>query len=151
LPDLLVPLYGLPEISSVTGVLIVRPLPHRSGRVLDEVMEHFSDQWACECRPGIYAVPPTILVALDEVSDEFLGFCCWDCTAKGFLGPVGTVSAARGRGVGRALVVTCLHRMREDGYGYAVVGSAGPVEFFRSICDARIIEGSIPGLYRGRS
>ncbi len=41
----------------------------------------------------------------------------------------------------------CLEAMRDEGYGYAVIGSAGPVNFYNKCCGATVIEGSIPGIY----
>jgi hypothetical protein len=38
--------------------------------------------------------------------------------------------------------------MREAGYAYAIVGGAGPVEFYRKRLDALEIPGSVPGFYR---
>lgn len=93
------------------------------------------------------SVPPTVVIAMNRTSGRLAGFCCWDCTAKGFLGPIGVHDDFRGKSVGRAVVLSALHSMREAGYGYAIVGDAGPVEFFQKICDARVIEGSTPGIY----
>ena len=81
MPDLLVPLYGLPEVVPVPGVLVDRPLPHLSDTVVENIASSFSAQWAAESRPGLYSVPPTILTAACQETGEFLGFCCWDCTA----------------------------------------------------------------------
>ena len=39
--------------------------------------------------------------------------------------------------------------MREAGYGYAVIGGVGPVEFYRRQLDVLEIPGSTPGLYAG--
>jgi len=84
---------------------------------------------------------------VDEASGRIAGFCCWDCTAKGFLGPIGVHDDFRGMNAGKAVVLSVLHSMREAGYGYAIIGDTGPVDFFRKICDARIIKGSTPGIY----
>ena len=134
--DLLVPLYGLPQLRGVDGVLTARPLPHQAPRVLRFIEDTFSAAWAAESGVAFQAMPPTMHVSSDEGTGKILGFCCWDCTARGLLGPVGTVEQARGRGIGRELVLKVLNSMREAGYAYAVVGDAGPVEFFQKICNA---------------
>ena len=91
--------------------------------------------------------PPTVVAAYRVESGEPMGFCAWDAAALGFLGPVGVFGPFRKSGVGRVLVLECLHRMRAQGYGYAIVGGAGPGDFFRRVCDARPIAGSEAGIY----
>jgi GNAT superfamily N-acetyltransferase len=147
LPDLLVPLYDLPAAPELNGLWVGRPLSHQAPSVLSFIRDNFSNGWKAEAGAAFGSVPPTIIVAANRASGELAGFCCWDCTAKGFLGPIGVHDGFRGKGVGKAVVIAVLHSMREAGYGYAVIGAAGPVEFFRRICDARIIEGSTPGIY----
>ena len=39
--------------------------------------------------------------------------------------------------------------MREAGYGYAVIGDPGPVDFYRKRLDALEIPNSKPGVYAG--
>ena len=145
--DLLVPLYALPPVQEQDSLWVGKPLPHQSPGVLSFVEESFSIGWKAEAAAAFGSVPPTIVVAVDVPSGRLAGFCCWDCTAKGFLGPIGVQREFRGKNVGKAVVLSVLHSMREAGYGYAVIGDAGPVEFFRKICDARVIEGSSPGIY----
>ena len=148
MPDLLVPLYGdLPSPDPSPGIWIGRPMAHQASAVLSFVSGEFGSGWESETRTSLSAVPPTVMVAVSEDSGGIVGFCCWDATARGFLGPVGVSPLCRGTGTGRALVASVLRSMRESGYGYAVIGAAGPVDFFRKCCDARIIEGSDPGLY----
>lgn len=147
LPDLLVPLYDLPAAPEQDGLWVGKPLPHQAPLVLSFILDNFSIGWKAEAGTAFGSVPPTLTVAVDKASGSLAGFCCWDCTAKGFLGPIGVHADFRGKGAGKAVVVAALHSMREAGYGYAVIGDAGPVEFFKSICDARVIEGSTPGIY----
>jgi len=147
LPDLLVPLYDLPAATEQAALWVGKPLPHQSPSVLSFIQDNFSSGWKAEAGAAFGSVPPTIIVAADNATGELAGFCCWDCTAKGFLGPIGVHDDFRGKGVGKAVVIAALHSMKEAGYGYAVIGAAGPVEFFRKICDARVIEGSTPGIY----
>ncbi len=147
MPDLLVPLYDLPGIQEQDGLWVGKPMPHQSPSVLSFIGDNFSNGWKAEASTAFGSVPPTLIVAVDRASGRLAGFCCWDCTAKGYLGPIGIYEGSRGRGVGKAVVLAALHSMREAGYGYAVIGDAGPVEFFQRICDARVIEGSEPGIY----
>ena len=55
----------------------------------------------------------------------------------------------RGKGVGTALLLACLHAMYDVGYGYAIIGAAGPVEYYRKTVGAQVIEDSWPGFYSG--
>ena len=79
---------------------------------------------------------------------EVLGFACYDATVKGFFGPTGVAKAERGKGIGVALLLATLHGMKDEGYGYGVIGGAGPVDFYKKCCGAIPIEGSSPGVYR---
>ena len=44
--------------------------------------------------------------------------------------------------------MACLHSLKELGYGYAIIGGAGPVDFYAKAAGATVIEGSSPGVYR---
>ena len=97
--------------------------------------------------PAISRTPSTMIIALDESTGKLAGFCVWDCTALGFLGPVGVSEEYRGTGVGKAVTLEVLYCMREQGYGYGIIGAAGSVDFFQSVCKATVIQGSTPGIY----
>jgi hypothetical protein len=49
----------------------------------------------------------------------------------------------------RPLLLATLHAMHAQGYAYAVIGAAGPIEFYRRFVSGTVIPGSWPGLYRG--
>jgi GNAT superfamily N-acetyltransferase len=57
------------------------------------------------------------------------------------------MEAARGGGVGKALLVACLHSLREMGYVYGIIGHAGPIEFYQKTVGAIVIPYSDPGIY----
>jgi predicted N-acetyltransferase YhbS len=80
---------------------------------------------------------------------EILAFACYDTTAKGYFGPTGVAEAARGSGIGKALLFRSLHALRESGYAYAIIGGVGPKEFYAKACGAIEIPGSDPGIYAG--
>ena len=148
LRDLLVPLYGLPPVPRPPdGTLVDRPAACSAPRLLDAVAESFGRGWEAEARVCVSRTPATAVAAFEEASGAPMGFCCWDAAALGFLGPVGVFQTHRGLGLGRCLVLSCLHAMRAQGYGYAIVGGAGPDGFFASVCDARPIEGSGLSVY----
>jgi hypothetical protein len=42
-----------------------------------------------------------------------------------------------------------MHAMSDDGYAYAVIAWAGPIEFYKQAVGASIIDDSEPGIFRG--
>jgi predicted N-acetyltransferase YhbS len=81
---------------------------------------------------------------------QIVGFACYDCTMRGFFGPIGVDESYRGQGVGRALLLHCLNSMREMGYGYAVIGSVSPnrYNFYHNACGAQEIVDSGLSIYK---
>lgn len=150
--DLLVRLYDLPVFDAeakvaAAGIVVRRAIAPEGHIVLDWVGRHFHPAWASEASKGLAQNPVTTWVAVRE--GKLLGFACHDTTARGFFGPTGVDEAVRGQGIGEALLIATLKGMREAGYGYAVIGDPGPVEFYRKRLDAIEIPGSTPGVYAG--
>lgn len=148
MPDLLVKLYDITNYKDIPGVVFHRPLPHEAPTVLKFIESHFGKAWSSEAAVAFSNKPVSIFLAVNKESGKPEGFCCYECTSRGFLGPVGVTENVRGRGVGRQIVLRCLHSMREMGYGYAVIGNAGSIEFFRKTCGAILIQDSDPGIYK---
>jgi hypothetical protein len=63
---------------------------------------------------------------------------------------MGVQESCERRGIGRALLLTCLHAMWNDNYAYAIIGWAGPVEWYMKMVGAMIIPDSEPGPFRGK-
>lgn len=153
MPDLLVKLYTLPPLEPVlqaqreTGILLRRAIAPEKSIVVDWVGAHFGKDWMSEVDVSFGHQPIGCFVAIENKT--LIGFACCDVTARGFFGPTGVGEAARGRGTGKALLLACLHDLRAQGYGYGIIGSAGPVDFYVKAVGATIIEGSSPGVYEG--
>lgn len=150
--DLLVRLYDLPQFEAeakvaAAGIMVRRAIPPERQVVLDWIEAHFPGGWSSEAALALSSLPITCWVAVKD--GEMLGFACHDATAKGFFGPTGVSEAARGRGIGEALLIATLKGMRETGYAYAVIGDPGPVEFYQKRLDALEIPKSAPGIYLG--
>jgi len=152
MPDLLVRLYDLPVFDNEAkvreaGIVIRRALPPEAHLVLDWIGKHFNPHWVSEASLGLTQQPATTYIA--EKGNKLYGFACYDTTAKGFFGPTGVDEAARGQGIGEALLIATLRGMREAGYAYAVIGDPGPVAFYQRRLDALEIPKSSPGIYAG--
>ena len=87
---------------------------------------------------------------LPLASHTLIGFACYEATCRNFFGPELVHPGARGRGVGKALLLAALHAMRAEGYAYAIIGWASSVDFYRKAVGATVIEGSEPGIYPPR-
>ncbi|MBB3407164.1 GNAT superfamily N-acetyltransferase [Rhizobium sp. BK316] len=151
--DMLVKLYELkadPELDAriaEQGITIRRVLAPELSALTAWIEPRFGSGWVAEATVATMRQPPTCFIAIRN--DELIGFACHDATAKGFFGPTGVDTAARGNGVGHALLLTTLLDMYAQGYAYGVIGGAGPMEFYRRNVGAIPIEGSDPGIYRG--
>ena len=127
--DMLVKLYNLPDPSSgpPEDTIIRRALATERPAVARWVRWHFGAGW----------------------DNQLAGFCVYDCTARGMLGPIGIAAPHQRRGIGRALLLAALKDMRANGYAYAVVGWVEGQAFFHRVAGATPIPDSDPGLYRG--
>lgn len=152
MPDMLVKLYELPDYSGLVnelkdaGVQIRPAFSFEKCIVCDWITAHFSASWSAEAGRGFAKTPISTIVAVDN--GILLGFASYDCTALGFFGPTGVREDQRGRGIGKALLWASLKAMWDIGYGYAVIGGAGPLDFYSKAVGATVIEGSVPGIYR---
>ena len=152
MPDMLVDLYNLPEWQQKEEKLkeqeikIKRAIPPEKARVLDWIEEHFQRAWSSEADVSFAKSPLTIFIAYQQ--DQILGFACYDTTAKGFFGPTGVSKEARGKGIGTLLLLKSLAALKESGYAYAVIGDAGPVEYYKKVCNAQVIQNSGQGIYQ---
>jgi hypothetical protein len=151
MPDMLVKLYGLPDLHAPLrkidgrGIRIRRSNPWEKAILADWVRTHFSQGWGLECEAAFAHVPPACFIAVK--GDTLIGFACHDCTRRNFFGPTGVAENERGKGVGLALLLSCLYAMRDAGYAYAIIGGVGPAEYYARTVGAALIEGSSPGIY----
>ncbi len=149
--DILVKLYDLPppdlSRTQAADIVVRRTIAPEKHIVTAWIGEHFERGWVSEAERCFANRPITCFVATR--GQVLLGFACWDAPALGVWGPTGVAEAARGRGVGAALLLASLHAMREQGYAYAVIGAAGPIEFYQRFVGGIVIPDSWPGLYRG--
>lgn len=147
--DLLVRLYDLPTQTRPLpeGVEVRRLLAPERDILLAWVGHRFTPLWVAEASVASASHPLSTWVAVRD--GELIGFACHDATQKGFFGPTGVDAAARGLGIGEALLFATLGGMREAGYAYAIIGDPGPVDFYLKRLDAMVIPKSSPGIYRG--
>ncbi|MES2997207.1 MAG: GNAT family N-acetyltransferase [Verrucomicrobiota bacterium] len=149
--DMLVRLYDLPESDglyrkiSASGITLRRARAFEKHTVAAFAREHFSPKWASEVEVALTRQPVACFIATKE--KEILGFACYDTTARGFFGPTGVADAARGLGLGKALLLLSLEALRDLGHAYAIIGGVGPREFYEKAVGAFEIPGSSPGVY----
>lgn len=151
MPDLLVNLLKLPPLepavlaAEAAGVVIRRAQPFEITRLLSFIEDHFSVAWADEVSVGFSNKPVSLYIAVAE--REIVGFAAYECTRRSFFGPTGVAEDMQGRGIGTALLLAGLWGLRELGYVYAIIGGAGPVEYYEKAVGATVIPDSEPGIY----
>jgi predicted N-acetyltransferase YhbS len=152
MPDLLVNLLKLPVTTEAPGEFLVRRAqPFELSIVREFVAENFSQRWADEISVGFAHQPVSVFVATKENDQrkqrELIGFAAYECTRRGFFGPMGVAESAQHEGAGKALLFAALTALREMGYVYAIIGAAGPVRFYQKTVGAIVIPDSEPGIY----
>ena len=151
MPDMLVNLYRLPSNQEniqklkEKGIRIERALAPNRHKVMEFARENFGEGWASEVSAAFSNNPVTCYIAIRE--HEVLGFACFDATAKDYFGPTGVKESERGQGIGLALLLQSLEGLKEMGYGYGIIGGAGPVHVYEKCCGAQVIETEQPNIY----
>ena len=149
--DMLVRLYDLPDAAALygrveeAGVILRRPGAYEKHLVANWAGEEFSAKWKSEVEVAFSRQPISCFIATRE--KQILGFACYETSARGFFGPTGVSEAARGTGIGKALLFKALEGLRECGYAYGFIGGVGPREFYEKACGAVEVPGSDPGIY----
>ncbi|MES5867254.1 GNAT family N-acetyltransferase [Bacillus cereus group sp. RP32] len=105
------------------------------------VNEEFGERWLRSIEYGFRTYKENLPIYIAEQEEVIVGFACYDVVRgkKGLFGPMGTTKQNRVKGVGKQLLHRCLHSMKQEGYEYAIIGQAGPIEFYERNCDARLI------------
>jgi GNAT superfamily N-acetyltransferase len=149
--DMLVRLYDLPPSAPLYAAVEAQGITLRRARAFEKhtvaefARTHFSAKWVSEVEVALCRQPVSCFIATKD--KVILGFACYETTTRGFFGPTGVAEAARGTGIGKALLFKALEGLRDIGYAYAIIGGVGPREFYAKACGAIEIPGSDPGVY----
>lgn len=127
-------------------IYIKKVLASDMNPVVNFVKETFRQSWADETMKAILADKCYVAVKNQEV----IGFCCYDISQLDVLGPIGVKPECREKGIGKILLLKSLLSMKELGYAYAIIGWAGPQDFYSKACGATVIENSIPDSYSNK-
>ncbi|MDD1369069.1 GNAT family N-acetyltransferase, partial [Bacillus sp. MHSD17] len=105
------------------------------------VEAEFGERWLRSIEYGFRTYKENVPIYIAEQEEGIVGFACYDVVRgkKGLFGPMGTAKQNRVKGVGKQLLHHCLENMKQNGYEYAIIGQAGPIEFYEKNCDARLI------------
>src|SRR5215212_10034670 len=113
MPDLLVNLLKLPPVESAGAreFNMRRAQPFELTPVRRFVAENFSPNWADEISVGFARQPISVYIA--TIDHELAGFAAYECTRRAFFGPTGVIQSARGKGIGKVLLLASLWSLRE--------------------------------------
>ena len=151
MPDMLVPLLQLPPSAPLVEDLREKGVSIRRAHTFEQtplrafIEGHFSAAWADEAVAGLYNKPVSTLIAVEN--KRILGFGSYECTRRDYFGPTGVDPEHRGRNIGKALLIACLEGLRDMGYAYAIIGGAGPVDFYAKAVNATVIPEAGRGVY----
>jgi GNAT superfamily N-acetyltransferase len=166
--DMLVKLYQLPPLQPALDAVAPQRIHIRPARVGEEpviaawIARHFSADWANGVGYATSRSPCSLFLAIEHAPpappaanpyalppERLVGFACYDTSSRGMFGPIGVQPGHQGRGIGTALLLAALHAMWQENYAYAIIGWAGPVDWYARQVQATRIPDSEPGPFRG--
>jgi predicted N-acetyltransferase YhbS len=147
---MLVNLLKLPPLAPVLEQMRELNITIRRAQVFEQTpvrafVEKMSVSWADEISVAYANKPVTLFIATRQ--REILGFSAYECTRRNFFGPMAVAQEERGQGIGKALLLACLHGMEQLGYVYGIIGGVGPADFYEHTVGAIRIFDSTPGIY----
>jgi N-acetylglutamate synthase-like GNAT family acetyltransferase len=103
------------------------------------IREEFGERWLKHIEP--LQIKDSLPIFIAENKGAIIGFACFDTVEnkKGLFGPMGTSSSKRLNDIGKELLLRSLTEMANIGYEYAIIGQAGPIEFYERVCNAQLI------------
>lgn len=124
--------------AAVEGVSVERASNPEA--LLAFVESTFGSIWRFEVSRALEATPPTVFVAMR--GNEIAGFSAHEANNRGLgtFGPTGVHPSARGRGIGRRLLLESLRDLRELGYESAIIPWTDSIEFYERSCGAVVEE-----------
>ena len=128
--------YVKPNFKS-TSFIVRRAALSDSNELFSFIEKEFNNKWLCTIKSGFFREIIPIYIAIED--NKIIGFGAHDIVKKGVFGPMGIKKAFRKKSVGYALLHSCLNDMHNDGYKYAIIDEAGPIEFYEETCGATII------------
>ena len=119
------------------GITVRRAEFDDSQAVLAIVQAHWP-AWHAEVTNAFNNNPISLHLALHQ--GRILGFAAYDANnlGTGWFGPMGTVPAAEGQGLGRVLLWRCLRDQKAQGHATAVIPWVGPMGFYSRYAGAQI-------------
>ncbi len=166
--DMLVKLYEIDphktllQVSKVekkNDVTIRQAMAYEKEAVVEFVRGTFTGKWSgwpSECDIAFSNWPLSCYIATCRVPKDktfdrkVVGFGCYNATCRGFFGPSGVAEPYRRKGIGSCLLLSSLCAMRQEGYGYAIIGGTDKQEqwdFYSKTVGATVITGSENGIY----
>ena len=150
MPDMIINLYeqDYEQIKQLNeNIEIKRVLAPDRRKIIDFVRHNFDENFVDECIASLANNPITCYIAVKNFN--IIGFISYEATAKNFVGPMGIIAKERGKGIGKALMLTCLQSMKEMGYAYAIIGSSSEknIKFHQKVSNAQIINTKTQGIY----
>jgi GNAT superfamily N-acetyltransferase len=118
----------------------VRRATRDDGPLLDAFFQQqFGPDWRLEAELSLRNDPPALHIAIKNRA--IIAFSAHSTQNRewGFFGPMGTAEAARGLGVGRVLLLRCLHDLQLAGHKTSVIPWVGPISFYAR-CVPTVVE-----------
>ena len=112
-------------------VVIERARPDDREAIAASIAAGFPEEWAAEAALALGIEGASLHVA--RRGSELAGFAVAGLWARNAFGPMGTLPAFRGRGLGAALLERCLDDLRSRGEDRAVISWIGPEAFYRKL------------------
>lgn len=139
--DLAVDLNRFKAIYNTLFCHVRRVSPSDFDKLSRFVVDEFGERWLQSVDYGFRTYNEKLPIYIAQQEEVIVGFACYDVVRgkKGLFGPMGIAKQNRVKGVGKELLHHCLYNMKQDGYEYAIIGQAGPIEFYERNCNARLI------------
>ncbi len=127
-----------PETLLAARGIIVRRAQRRDTQPLLAIIKTHWPAWDAEVSQALRNAPISLHLALQQ--GHILGFSAYDTNnlGTGWFGPMGTVPAAEGQGIGRILLWRCLRDQKAQGHNTAIIPWVGPIDFYTRYAGAQM-------------